>query len=81
MFINYSVNKGITINAYRNNGVMNDDVTYLAYDILAGRDGSCSLEGAKDALEDGTMWQGSAVTTEILEDIHSAICEWEAERV
>ena len=67
MFINYNVNTGIS------------DVTGLVDDILAERDGCCPLGGAKDALEDGTLWAGSDATTEMLEEIHSAICEWEAE--
>lgn len=78
MFINYNVNTGISINTYRHaSGYANSDVTGLIDDILAGRHGNCPLDGAKDALEDGALWQGSNATQEILEEIHAAICEWE----
>lgn len=80
MFINYNVNTGISINTYRQaSGYANSDVNGLVDDILAGRDGSCPLDGAKDALEDGYLWAGTDATPEILEEIHSAVCEWEAE--
>lgn len=80
MFINYNVNTGIRINIHRQvEGVANSYVTGLVDDILAERNGCCPLDGAKDALEDGSLWAGSDATPEILEEIHSAICEWEAE--
>lgn len=80
MFINYNVNTGISITTHRQVlGVANSYVTGLVDDILAERNGCCPLDGAKDALEDGTLWTGSDATPEILEEIHSAICEWEAE--
>lgn len=78
MFINYNVNSGISINTFRNpNGYANSDVTGLVDDIAAERDGCCPLEGAKEALEDGTLWQGSNATPEILEALHTAITEYE----
>lgn len=78
MFINYSANSGISINSFRNpNGYANSDVTGLVDDIAGGRDGCCPLEGAKAALEDGSLWQGSNATQEILEEIHAAITEWQ----
>ena len=80
MFINYTVNAGVTINSYRNaTGYYNDDVTGLIDDIVAELSGCCPLEGAKAALEDGTLWNGSDATPEVLEEIHNAICEYEAQ--
>lgn len=79
-FINYNVNTGINIATYRQpTGYANSDVGGLVDDILAGRDGCCPLEGAKDTLEDGYYWQGSDATPEILSEIHDAISAWEAE--
>lgn len=78
MFINYSVNAGISINSFRQpSGYANSEVTGLVDDILAERDGCCPLDGAKSALEDGALWAGSDATAEVLEMVHSAICEWE----
>lgn len=80
MFINYSVNTGISINTYRKpSGYANSDIGGLVEDIIAERDGCCPLEGAKDLLEDGHYWQGSNAPQEILNEIHTAICDWEAE--
>jgi hypothetical protein len=77
MFINYDQNIGITINSYRKpDGYANSDVGGLVDDIVAGRSGTCPLEGALETLEDGAYWEGSyakCVTPEILEEIHYAI--------
>lgn len=76
-FINYDVNTGLSINTFRNNGYANSDVGGLVDDIVAEREGYCSLDGAKDALEDGAFWAGSNATQEILEELHALICEFE----
>lgn len=80
MFINYDANKGLSINPYRApDGYANGDVGGLVDDIMAERTGCCPLEGAKNALEDGALWNGSDATPEVLEEIHNAICEYEAQ--
>ena len=74
MFINYSVNTGLSVNTYRApQGWANGDICGLVDDIVSGRDGSCPLEGTLAALEDGGLWQGSNATQEILEEIHELI--------
>lgn len=76
-FINYDPNTGISINTYRQtNGYANDDVVELVADIVAGRPGCCPLEGAKDALEDGSLWNDK--DQEAIEAIHNLIQEHEA---
>lgn len=79
-FINYSVNSGVSINTFRQaGGHANEDITGLVDDMMTGRDGCCPLDGSKAALEDGSLWQGSDATQEVLEQLHSAICNWELE--
>ena len=75
-FINFSVNKGIQITTHRNNGSYGE-ITEFVDDYQDGIDCCCPLDGAKHALEDGAMWQGSSVTIETLEDIHAAITAFE----
>lgn len=78
MFINYSPLTGVSINSFRQpSGYANWDVDGLVVDIIAGRDSSCRLEGAKDALEDGSLWPDNDVVQEVLEEVHAAICDWE----
>lgn len=78
MFINYDPNTGFSINTSRQpRGYANDDVTGLVDDVMAERCGCCPLEGAKAALEDGHVWQGSSVSYELIEEIHDVITQWE----
>jgi len=78
MFINYDVNRGLSINSYRHpSATMSKDVAELVDDIIADQNGCCPLEGAKDALEDGSVWQGSDATHELLEELHALIRNYE----
>ena len=78
MFINNCPSLGLSINSFRKaSGYANSDVVGLVDDIIAERAGSCPLEGAKEALEDGAAWQGSDATPELLEQLHALICEHE----
>lgn len=72
-FINFDPNFGLSINTYRNNGYLNDEIGGLVDDIIAERMGNCSLEGALETLEDGHYWQGSNATIEIIEELHNLI--------
>ena len=76
LFINFNSLKGITINTYRNSGNYGE-ITEFVDDYQEGIDCCCPFDGAKNALEDGHLWQGSLVTTETLEDIHHAITFFE----
>ena len=78
LFLNYNANtETLSINTFRNNGYLNDDVTGLVEDIVVGVSSSCDLEGALDAVRDGAAWAGTNATVEILEMIDEAICEYE----
>lgn len=78
MFINNCPSMGLSINSYaKANGYYNSDVSGLVEDIIAERAGSCPLEGAKSALEDGSVWAGTDVAAELLEQLHALICEHE----
>ena len=50
--------------------------SFAAEDIVVGVSSSCDLEGALDAVRDGAAWAGTNATTEILEMIDNAICEF-----
>ena len=77
LFLNYSAHTAtVTVNTYRNNGYFNEDVAGLVEDIAAGVHSCCNLEGALEAVRDGEAWAGSKATTEILEMIDAAICEF-----
>lgn len=76
LFINYDVNNGVTINAFRNQGYFNEDVLGLVEDIVQERSGCCELAGAEDAINDGALWKTSAVEAEVLEMIQDAINEF-----
>lgn len=77
-FINFSVNTGLSINAYRKVNSSASDIIDLALAVTRGDENvTCDLEGAKDALEDGAAWAGTDVTQEALEEIHDLICEFE----
>ena len=55
MFINfYHITEDSSINSFRTaDGYANSDALGLIEDIIEGRSGSCPLDGAKDAMEDG----------------------------
>ena len=77
LFLNYSVNTGLSINTFRNTGYFNDDVAGLVEDMLAGKNSSCDLEGALDAVRDGSLWSDNDDVQGVLEYIDAAICEYE----
>lgn len=77
-FINFDPMTGVSINTFRKpEGSMNDDVRGLVEDIRANCAGTCDLDGAKAALEDGSLWSDD--DQETLELVHAAIREAEAE--
>ena len=77
-FINFGPVSGVSINTYRKpEGSANDDVRGLVEDIRANRAGCCDLEGAKAALEDGSLWSDD--DQETLELLHDVIRNFEIE--
>lgn len=73
-FINYNPLTGFSINSFRETGGWcNADVLGLVEDVQNGASGFCMLEGAKDALEDGSLWTDEQ--QEIVESIHNVITE------
>lgn len=59
MFINYNPNTGYSVSHFRDpKGYYNSDILGLIEDIIFGGAGSCPLDGAKDALEDGAALAG-----------------------
>lgn len=80
LFLNYdSSTETLSINTFRNNGYFNDDVVGFVEDIARGVSSCCycDLDGALDAVRDGSAWAGTNASTEILEMIDTAICEYE----
>jgi hypothetical protein len=76
MFLNYDVNAGLSINSGRTSNASVGDIAELALAYQGGTENvCCQLDGAKDALEDGSFWQGTSVTQETLEMIHTFITE------
>ena len=77
-FINYRPEIGFSVNGWRvPGGYFNDDVLGLVDDVLGECAGSCPLDGAKDALEDGSLWADGMEN--ILESLHYAIAPFEAD--
>jgi hypothetical protein len=76
MFINYDVNEGLSIDSFRNANASIGDIADLAMAYQnADENVYCDLEGAKDALEDGSFWDGLSITQETLEILHSFITD------
>ena len=81
MFINfYNTTQDVSINSYRTaRGYANSDVLGLIEDIIEGRRGSCPLDGAKDALEDGECLadlrekHGDDTVQNVVERLHAMI--------
>ena len=70
--INFSPVSGISIDRHRAPGAsVDDDVRGLVADIRANRAGRCLLDGARDALEDGSLWEDD--DQETLELLHATI--------
>lgn len=77
LFLNYNADtKTVSVNTFRNAGYANFDVIGLVDDIVMGVSGCCDIEGALDAVRDGSVWADTNATTEILEMIDDAICEF-----
>jgi hypothetical protein len=74
MFLNYNINTGLSITSEPASTVGDIGDLALTYQNHDGNI-SCKLDGAKDALEDGSFWQGYNVTAETLEVIHAFITE------
>lgn len=71
-YINYAPATGVSINTFRKpEGYANNDVRGLVEDIRAERQGTCDLDGAEAALEDGSLWSDG--DQEALELLHNAI--------
>jgi len=71
LFINFSPLAGYSVNTYRNpNGYANNDVLGFVDDVFNGVDSSCPLEGAREALEDGSLWAGQGHMQETIEGVH-----------
>jgi len=80
LFLNYNANailaSDVVYISDHRGGLFNEDVSGLVEDMIADRSSSCPLDGALDALRDGAAWAGTNATTEILEMIDTAICEF-----
>jgi hypothetical protein len=77
LFLNYNAQTyTVTVNTYRNIGYFNTDVAGFIADIAMGVHSCCNLEGALDAVRDGSVWAGTNATPAILEMIDEAICEF-----
>lgn len=75
-FINYHPVTGVSINTYREpGGYFNDDVCGLVSDMVSEQPGCCPLEGSREALEDGGLWEDYEQA--IIEHLHGFITEWE----
>ncbi len=78
MFINYDVNKGLSINTYRIPQATVGDIGDVALAVTNGNECvTCELDGAKDLIEDYGYWEGSSVSLAALSSIQDAICEHE----
>ena len=76
MFLNFDVNRGLYISTSRNPGATVGDVA----DVVVAYQNqnecvTCSLDGAADALCDGSYLAGSNCTQEAVEDVYNFITE------
>lgn len=75
-FINYNTNTGFTIDTYRNPNCAFGEITDVVKAINNEDENvCCSLDGAKDALEDGSIWEDSDQTA--IEALHTYITDFE----
>jgi hypothetical protein len=80
MFINYTVNNGLSIDTFRAPVASVTDLADIAEAITEGREENltCSIEGNEiDVLEDGSYWNNSNASTESLEELHALIKEYD----
>lgn len=77
-FINYDATVDhISINTFRKPAASAGDICDVVAGIRAGESVCCDLDGAKDALEDGSLWTDEDQPA--LEALHWAIREAEAD--
>lgn len=75
-FINYDQHTGLSIETFRNPSASIGDITDLVEAVKNGDESVvCQLEGAKDALEDGSIWQDDDQSA--LEEVHDFISRFE----
>ena len=68
-YINFHPETGVSVNIYRQPvGVASADIAGLVEDYRKNRAGCCPLEGAMEALEDGSLWSDDQ--QDAVEDIH-----------
>jgi hypothetical protein len=76
MFINFDVNAGLSINSFRKPGASVGDVGDLVAAVESGDECvSCDLDGAADALCDGSYLQGLSVSQDAVEQVYNFIQE------
>lgn len=69
-FINYRPLMGVDISQHRAPiGYHNDDIIGLIEDAINGHPGSCPLEGAQEAINDGSLWSDRGALEMIAEAI------------
>ena len=77
-FINFDPLTGFSVTTYRNQVTWCGDVTDLVSDARSNNAACCPIDGAKDALEDGSLWEDD--DQETIEDLHNVICRWQDEQ-
>lgn len=77
LFISYTEIGGIQIKEYHYGGV-GGDIRDFALAVAEKKDAYCKLDGAKDALEDGSIWVDdyASINQETLEMLHDAITSY-----
>jgi len=78
-FINFHRITGLSLSQTRDAEYLQADVTGLVDNMMDGHDGCCPLEGAKDALEDGSLWKDEH--QESLEAIHALLSTSRAQAI
>ena len=71
-FINYDQHTGLSIDTFRDPSATVGDITDLVAAVKSEDESiTCQLEGAKDALEDGSIWGDG--DQDALEEVHDLI--------
>lgn len=75
-FINYDQHTGLSIDTFRNPSATVGDITDLVEAVKNGNESIvCQLEGAKGALEDGSIWQDD--DQDALEEVHDLVIRFQ----
>lgn len=75
-FINYDQHTGLSIDSYRNPSATVGDITDLIAAVKSEDESiTCQLEGAKAALEDGSIWQDD--DQDALEEVHDLVIRFQ----